>query len=293
MSKNKITFKWTADRQYLDFFIGGNIFFDFTVDWGDGKGVEYYHSKVIDSNSFALPGLGFEIEYDYDAYGEYQVTIQTSEKCDMLYFSISKAPDPLWINLDLSEAPDLQILDMWYLKGLDVTKNQKLKILKCFDSDLGVLDLGQNPNLERLVLNFNRLTKLISKCNTLKYLDCSFCLLTELDVSQSPALETLDCGNNNIIALDLNKNTKLTNLDCANYDYMFSPVNNQLTLLDLTKNKALKSLSCNNNQIKELDLSKNPLLKYLDCVENPLTSLKLNPKTLKKLGKENVDSGAG
>jgi hypothetical protein len=162
-----------------------------------------------------------------------------------------------------------------------------------------LIDLGYDTVLDDFVLtaNINTVTSLtvvgysiadltgIEGFTSLKELDCSFILLTSLDVTQNTALTNLDCEFNNLTSLDVTQNTVLTNLTCDSNQLTsldvtqntvltdLSCADNQLTNLDVTQNTVLTDLDCNRNLIKSLDLTQNTALIILDCWTNQLTSL--------------------
>jgi len=76
----------------------------------------------------------------------------------------------------------------------------------------------------------------------LVHLECDNINVTELDVSNNPALETLIFRGN------------------------------QLTRLDISKNNALRHLDLSNNRLTALDVSANPDLQILRCFENNMGS---------------------
>ena len=103
---------------------------------------------------------------------------------------------------------------------------------------------------------------------TLKYLDCSFNLFTNLSLSKYTALKYLNCSNNpNISSLDVTKHTALEYLNCRG---------NSLTSLDVSKNTALKHLNCYENNLSSLEVTKNTALTHLLCGMNKLTNLNLS-----------------
>jgi Leucine-rich repeat (LRR) protein len=64
--------------------------------------------------------------------------------------------------------------------------------------------------------------------------------VTDIDVSNNPALTYLNCSYNLLTSLDVSNNTMLNSLDCSN---------NQLTSLDMSNNTVLNNLNCSNNQL--------------------------------------------
>ena len=147
------------------------------------------------------------------------------------------------------------------LTTLDLSKNTKLKTLKCDGNQLASLNVSQNTALTSLDCALNQLTSLDVSHNTaLTSLYCYSNQLTSLDVSQNTALKTFWCFSNQLSSLDVSHNTVLTTLECYS---------NQLTSLDVSHNTALTRLSCSSNQLTSLDVSHNPALKTLYCNSNP------------------------
>ena len=130
----------------------------------------------------------------------------------------------------------------------------------------------------------------IEHFTSLKNLNCELNLLTELDVSQNPALESLDCSYNQLRALDVSNNLALKELNCCgsnNGSYKLSALDvsncpaleklnckgNELSTLDVSHNLALTELKCGGNSLGALDVSKNSELNSLDCEGNHLSAL--------------------
>ncbi len=114
---------------------------------------------------------------------------------------------------------------------------------------------------ENYILNGSQTITIYGKITSLH---CDGAQLTQLNVSNNPALERLDCDNNDLSSLDLTKNVSLTVLSC---------VRNKLTALDVSKNTALTHLNCRNNELTSLNTSGSASLTRLDCVGNKLSSL--------------------
>ena len=99
----------------------------------------------------------------------------------------------------------------------------------------------------------------------LNVFNCSYNLLTNIDLSNNLLLTHLWINNNeNIVNLDLSTNTQLRELFC--YD-------NELASLDVSNNLSLRFLYCYNNKITSLDLSLHTSLSRLLCQNNNLNSL--------------------
>lgn len=139
-----------------------------------------------------------------------------------------------YLIINIPEITDLTGIEAFaYLTGFSIRS-----------SGLTHLDLSENLNLE--------------------WLDCGYCSLTSLKVSNNIALKSFSCGSNKLTKLDVSKNINLEYLDCSN---------NQLTILDVTNNKSLKNLNCGSNMLTLLDISENVNLESLACFSNPLNTL--------------------
>ena len=150
------------------------------------------------------------------------------------------------------------------LTSLDMSKNEKLKMLLCHENPLTDLDVSKNTELYFLGCGYTRLTTLdVSQNLSLEILFVDEDPLTSLDVSKNLLLTTLQCSNTNLNP-DLSNNTLLGTLVCRN---------NHLTNLNVSDKPVLRSLSCSGNNLTSLDVSNNPDLYDLECFDNHLTSL--------------------
>lgn len=167
---------------------------------------------------------------------------------------------PNLIELDCSNAK---------LEKLDVSKNKKLQVLKCYGNAISKLNLKNNKHLVTL--------------------SCSDNYLSELDLSHNKKLKILNCGENKGIRIKGRKNIKsLESLTISDADLTTLNVgifrnlirlqcdNNDLTKLNLKRNKKLKELYCYSNNIKRLNLSKNRNLRLLSCSDNQLSTINLS-----------------
>jgi hypothetical protein len=117
--------------------------------------------------------------------------------------------------------------------------------------DSGALDdyvLTANINtVQTLDVNNKGIADLtgIEDFTNLSSLDCSFNLLTTLNVRQNADLIYLFCQNNDIIQIDLSQNQYLADFYCQN---------NQIEALELQHNNGLFQLRCDNNQLKVLNV---------------------------------------
>ena len=89
----------------------------------------------------------------------------------------------------------------------------------------------------------------------LEELDFSRTYISQINLSNCPALRILANGQSWLFTLDVSKNVRLESLSCGG---------SLLTTLDVSKNTALKSLVCTSAYLTKIDLSKNTKLEYLD-----------------------------
>jgi hypothetical protein len=88
----------------------------------------------------------------------------------------------------------------------------------------GELMISNFPNLEKIVLPQNKITRLIIyNCPKVKEVNIYDNQLIKLEITTLFELEYLHCGNNNLSELDVSKNTKLKTLF-----YLGNPLENQL-----------------------------------------------------------------
>ena len=154
------------------------------------------------------------------------------------------------------------------LTALDLSKNEKLTVLRCYKNQLSSLDLSKHDKLINLDCSDNQLSSLdVSKLGKLKYFFCNKNQLTNLKLGESGQLENLDCGDNRLSSLDVSKNGNLKSLNCKK---------NQLSSLNVSENKKLEDLDCSGNQLPSLDVSKNDALESLDCSGNQLSSIEVS-----------------
>lgn len=165
--------------------------------------------------------------------------------------------------LNISNNPELEILDAIHIPGINVSQNLMLRKLTC--SNITSIDLSQN----RLLESFSCVAfgtdstdglKILDLSNNLilKELDCSQNYLTHLDLTNNSKLEKLTCSNNPLKKLGLSKNTKLKMLRCLVC---------KLDSLNISNNKELTLLNCHFNKIKKL----NTLIYFgLHCPASPI-----------------------
>ena len=159
------------------------------------------------------------------------------------YFSPSEIAAAKWISCDNKEISNL--------KGIEFFTN--IWLLECYYDNLTTIetiDLSHNKNL--------------------KYINCIYNKLEELDVSELPLLEKFYCDGNKLQSIDVSENKKLKDFSCKE---------NSLGTLNVSQNKELERLVCGHNNLTELDVSENKNLKKLWCYENKLSNLDLGNQT--------------
>ena len=107
----------------------------------------------------------------------------------------------------------------------------------------------------------------IESFSNLRFLNCAFNELTNLDLSQNSLLNNVMCGFNNIQNLNISQNINLEHLMC-----LHNPISN----IDLTQNINLKTLNCGVMFINELDVSQNLNLDTIHCGYNQISNLDLS-----------------
>ncbi|MDY4661230.1 MAG: leucine-rich repeat domain-containing protein [Pseudoflavonifractor capillosus] len=180
-------------------------------------------------------------------------------------------------DINITEVFRDQKFQAWLLKssnlggvGADgiLTEEERQAVTELNLSGLGLTSLeGLEvfPNLQLLDCSRNNLTQLdLSQNPALVQLYCSNNRLTSLDVSQNMNLEHLSCSFNRITQLDLTGHSKLIALNCEM---------NLLTSLTLTGCTDLLSMYCRNNLLTSLDLTDNTKLVFIETFDNRLTSI--------------------
>ena len=131
----------------------------------------------------------------------------------------------------------------------------------------------------------------ISNNPALRSINCEYNQITKVDTSNNPALEELQCSYNAITALNISRNSFLSQLDCSrnpitslntSYNPDLSSLNcedTQLSTLDVSNNIALGKLYLSRNLLTTLDVSNNSSLFCLDVYGNCLTSLDVSNNT--------------
>ena len=139
------------------------------------------------------------------------------------------------------------------------------KVLTSNISSIDSLDISTPPNMFSPPKIFD-LTGIESFSN-LRFLNCAFNELTNLDLSQNTLLNNVMCGFNNIQNLNISQNINLEKLMCSH-----NPISN----IDLTQNINLKTLNCGVMSINELDVSQNLNLDTIVCGYNQILNLNLS-----------------
>lgn len=100
------------------------------------------------------------------------------------------------------------------LTTLDVSKNAKLRILRCYNNGMEKLNLGDITHLTLLNCDDNNLTELdVSKNPDLKDLECRENKLRRVVIGKKYSLTTLYLRGNQLTSLDLSTTRDIWNLD--------------------------------------------------------------------------------
>lgn len=127
---------------------------------------------------------------------------------------------------------------------------------------MGKLDLSGCRNLIFVDLYHNEISEIcISDLPALRILGLQDNRITILNPTSMPACQGIDVGKNWLRTLDISQNPELVELYVND---------NSLTEIDLRHNPKLKYFYCHNNQIAELNTTANLLLRHMDATGNPL-----------------------
>lgn len=203
------------------------------------------------------------------------------------------APNPLTVEFmgNLKTMTFLSYKNLTSLKGIEYATN--LTNLSVNSNELTELDLSSNTALKFLECSYNQLSDLnLTGVNSLQTLMCNYNQLSELDVSSKSELVFLECARNEISNLNVSaasllktfycQNNKLSELDVSNKTALtdFHCSDNQISNLNMTGTNSLQKLSCASNQLKELDLSNKLALTYITCGYNALSNLDVSAASL-------------
>ncbi|WP_298422508.1 hypothetical protein [uncultured Kordia sp.] len=181
-------------------------------------------------------------------------------------------------SLDISNK---NISDLTGIEGFAV-----LEILNATSNTISTANLGQNSQLQLVLLQDNNLTELdITQNSLLENITLEENSLTTIDVTQNLLLEYLNITDNAISSVNVTQNSALISLDAKNnmlnnIDVSQNPAlafltidDNSISSLDVTNNPILRSLSTTNNSLSEIDLSQNPALVFAYFGYNQLPSI--------------------
>ena len=250
-----------------------------------------FNTFVADQNNLTCISVDDETADHSGWITDYGVSL--SNNCDIPVDVL--IPDPNFeqalidLGIDRSGILDHQIseYDVLVVDQLNISdplNNPDLPNVHAKISDLAGIEAF--TNLKYLDCSFNEISDLdITPLSKLIEIWCTDNLLTHLDVSQNPSLIDIRCHSNQITSLDVSHNPALTHLSCyenpipildvstnINLEYLACPVM-ELTDLDVSQNTLLTYLNCDGNHIPDLDVSQNTLLEYLACADNLLTEL--------------------
>lgn len=161
-----------------------------------------------------------------------------------------------------------------------------LKKIKFYGNNIESLDISDSTQLTYLNCNYNRLSELnVSNCPALTELYCNLNNLTSLDITYNKQLTHIECNENQLSSLNASNCTNLIALSCYSNEitslslpnseamYALNCSDNQITSLDVTYYANLESLSCRMNKLTVLDVTNNEKLKYLYCEDNQISEL--------------------
>ena len=173
---------------------------------------------------------------------------------------------------------------------IQVTEAAAIKYLNVTNSSIPNMEgIEYFTNLLVLNCSYNLLTSLnVLALARLRQLRCDVNKLPSLDVSRITSLIELDCKYNKLISLNVSGLTNLENLYCEYNDFESLDVSgltnlrkfecqaNELISLGLNGLTNLQHFSCEFNQLPSLDVSRLTNLKVLTCYNNQLISLNVS-----------------
>lgn len=175
-----------------------------------------------------------------------------------------------------SNKPDLTILDMGRISGLDESFNiSDYPNLVTFDAwanaGLKTLDPTGCPLLRKISIDSTPVATLdVTKNKELQILNISDTRITNIDLSQNTKLNEFYADH---MSGSINPDVKLQSLDVTNNPnlvYLFAS-GNGFTSIDVTNNPHLQDLYINNNKLTSIDLSNNPNIFNLSIRNNNFT----------------------
>lgn len=160
----------------LNWTMGEVAFFDITlsgdgeldVSWGDGR---------VSCHRPRYKGENIRVEHDYGKNAKiYEQHFVINIECkDATIRTLHTGCFDMEIDdIDFSDSPSIESLNMSWLGDIDLSPITALKHLDCTGSLAPMLDFRHNTELETLICRCSRARKLLlSRCDKLKELDCS------------------------------------------------------------------------------------------------------------------------
>lgn len=193
-------------------------------------------------------------------------------------------------SLDLSHAPELEYIDCAQNKRiteLDLSQNNKLKVVLAYDCSLASLKLPATAPIIELACHKNKLPRLDLNYPKLTTLNASENLLTECNI-KAPLLTVLNLSKNNLTSYDLTIHPSIRSaMFTGNPQLAQLKVGKSASLvelgmsdckvasLDVTQAENLETIWFKNNQLQSIDFSRNNKLVRLIGGGNQLTTIQL------------------
>ena len=155
---------------------------------------------------------------------------------------------------------------------LDLSNNLNLtRVTVSRVTNLTSFDLGNNEQIDFLIITFSQLTSLdLSSYTSLTYIAIPYNYqLTSVDFTGLTNLDNLSMPFGNLTSIDVSTNTAITNLRVDGHD---------LSMFDVSNNTILTHLDVSHNNLTEIDISENDELISLRVDSNPITALDVTDK---------------
>lgn len=153
-------------------------------------------------------------------------------------------------DIDVSQNPKLQILDLNYneeLDTIDVSSNANLRILDISTTKISNVDVSQNPDLKWLYCYDSQIDSIdVSHNSKLKRLDLARTAISNIDISNNPKLQALNIEETNVSSINTSQNRDL-------YEFYFKDTT--ISQVDFSKNWNLAQVWASGTKLTSLDVS--------------------------------------
>lgn len=224
------------------------------ADWGDGVLHELIVSDEVPNNLAEIKSFFFKPTVENPTIKLYAEGLQA---IGFARFYLS-ASSPIMESVDLSNAPDLEVLliDNVKLQTLDLKANGKLKVLHAFGNlELSSLDIAHLTDLEELLIQYTGIGQIdLSNTPRLRLLNMERTKIKELDLSSCQQVQTLFASNSELESVDITGCAAL-------YDFRIGEA--PLKSLKMGGNTAMNNFQVFSCPLQEIDFKAMPNVEKL------------------------------